>query len=59
MFWIFDQKSIENTGVFLAVAKQCLHKVKVFSASHTTPPESRLEMHKKLEGDTAGTTDPK
>lgn len=34
-----------------------LHRVKAFSASHTTPPESRLRMY-KLRGDTAGTVGP-
>ncbi|KAK2518109.1 hypothetical protein Q9966_014424 [Columba livia] len=38
---------------------QCLHRVKVFSASHSTPPVgSRLGVHKKLGGDTARTADP-
>jgi len=32
--------------------------VKVFSASHTTLPASRLGVHQKLGGDTAGTADP-
>jgi len=41
------------------LAEQCLHRVKVFSAPHTTgPPASRLGMNKKLGGDTAGTADP-
>ncbi|KAK4824954.1 hypothetical protein QYF61_021642 [Mycteria americana] len=36
----------------------CLHTVKAFAASHPTPPASRLGVHKKLGGDTAGTADP-
>ena len=35
------------------------YTVKAFSASQITPPASRLEVHKKLGRDTAGTTDPK
>ena len=42
----------------LVTAEQCLHRVKAFSASHTTPPASRLGVHKKLGGDTVGTADP-
>ena len=42
----------------LVIAEQCLHRVKAFSASHPTPPASRLGVHKKLGGDTAGTADP-
>ena len=42
----------------LVTAEQCLHRVKAFSASHTTPPASRLGVHEKLGGDTAGTADP-
>jgi len=40
------------------IAEQCLHRAKVFSASHTIPPMNRLLVHKKLGGDTAGTADP-
>ena len=39
-------------------AEQRLHRVKAFAASHPTPPASRLGVHKKLGGDTAGTADP-
>jgi len=42
----------------LVTAEQCLHGIKAFSASYTTPPPSRLGVHKKLGGDTAGTTIP-
>ena len=42
----------------LVTAEQCLHKVRAFSAPHTTPPVSRLEVHKKLGGDMARTADP-
>ncbi|KAK4810900.1 hypothetical protein QYF61_013308 [Mycteria americana] len=40
------------------IAEQCLHSVKAFSAPHTAPPASRLGVHKKLGGDTAGRADP-
>ena len=42
----------------LVIAEQCLHGVKVFSASQTALPVRRLGVHKKLGGDTAGTADP-
>ena len=42
----------------LVIAEQFLNKVKAFSASHTAPPVSRMGVHKKLGGDTAGTADP-
>jgi len=32
-------------------------KVKAISASHATPPKSRLRVNQELEGDTAGTAD--
>lgn len=37
----------------LAVDEQCLHRVKTFSAPYSTTPVSRIEVHKKLEEDTA------
>jgi len=40
------------------IAEQCLHRVKVSSASDTAPPASTLGVHKELGGDTAGTADP-
>lgn len=39
------------------IAKQCLHRAKVLSDSHITPPVSKLGMYKNLGGD-AGTADP-
>ena len=42
----------------LVIAEQRLHSVKAFSVSHVVPPTSRLGVHKKLRGDTAGTADP-
>jgi len=42
----------------VVTAEQCLYGVKAFSASHSTPLVSRLGLHKKLTGDTAGTDDP-
>jgi len=56
MFWICAKTSVDNSDVFI-IAEHCLHKCKAFSASHTTPSVSRLGMHKKLGGDTAGTAD--
>ena len=41
----------------LVTPEQCLHSAKGFSASHTTPPESKLEMHNSVGGDTAGRAD--
>jgi len=40
------------------MAEQFLHRVKAFSAPHTTPPVSRLGVYKNLGGDTAGTAEP-
>ena len=40
------------------MAEQCLHRVKVFAASHTALPASRLGVHKKMGEDTVGTADP-
>ena len=40
------------------IAEQCLHSLRAFSASHSTPPVSRLGVHKELEGDKAGMADP-
>ena len=42
----------------LVAAEQCSHRVKAFCASHTALPASRLGVHKKMGGDTAGTADP-
>jgi len=58
MVWICDQNILENIGD-LAIAEQCLHSVKAFSASHAALPASRLGVHKRLGGDTDGTADPK
>ena len=44
-------------GSFVA-AEQCLHTVKAFSTPCTTPPASRLGVHKWLGGDTGRTADP-
>lgn len=46
-----------NTDV-LDVAKQCLHRVKGFSASHLTPTVRRAGGQNELGGDTARTSDP-
>lgn len=43
----------------LVTAGQSLHRVKAFCASCTTPPVRRLELQKKLGGDTAERADPK
>lgn len=36
--------------IHVFVSKQCLQRVKAYSASHTTLPASRLELHEKLGG---------
>ena len=41
----------------LVIAEQYLNRVMACSASHPTPPTSRLGVHKKLRGNTAGTAD--
>jgi len=56
MFWICAENSVGNTGMFLIIAQQCLHRFKAFSA--LTPPAIRLGGHKKLGGDTARTAGP-
>jgi len=45
-------------GDVLAIAEQCLHSIKAFSASHPTPPVSRLEVRERLGGDTVETAGP-
>ena len=42
----------------LVTAQQGLHRVKAFSASHPTPPVSRVGVHKKLEGTWLGQLTP-
>ena len=44
-------------GCFLLLLSSA-YTVKAFPAPHTTPPVSRLGVHKELGGDTAGTADP-
>ena len=46
MFWICGQNSIGNNTHVLAIAEQCLHSVKGFSAPHPAPPASRLGWRK-------------
>ena len=64
MFWICAENSVDNIEMFLlyrgvfVTAEQCFHRVKAFSAPHTTLPVSGLGVHKELGGDTAGTADP-
>lgn len=43
----------------LALAEQSLHRVKAFGASHPTPPEAGLGLHKELGGNTVGRDGPK
>lgn len=40
MFWICAEKQVANMEMFffLITAEQCLHSIKAFYASHTTPP---------------------
>ena len=42
----------------MVVAEQCLRSIKAFSVSQPAAPASRLGVHKKLGGATAGTADP-
>lgn len=42
----------------LATADECLYNVNALSASHPTPPASKLGVCKQLGGDTAGAADP-
>lgn len=51
MIWICAVNSVDNRGMFVAIAEQCLHIAKAFSASHTVPPGRMLGVHKKLGGD--------
>lgn len=44
------------TDVIVGV-KKCLHRLKVFSVSHTALPVSRPEVHKKLRAHTDRTCD--
>jgi len=50
-------KTVLITQGFFVIAKQCLHRVKDFSASHNAVPVSRLGVHMELRGDTSGTAD--
>jgi len=57
IFWICAGNSVGNTEMFsLLLSSACI--VKVFSASHTTPPARKMEVHTKWGGETAGTADP-
>lgn len=54
----FVTKTVDNTGIFLVSAEQCLHSVKASSL----PPAlkvSKLGIGKLLGGDIARTDDPK
>jgi len=53
----FVTKKVSITSGVLVAAEECLHSVKTFSASHTALPASKLWVHKKVGGDTAGTAD--
>ena len=57
MVWICTGNSVDNAGMFLLLLSSA-YTVKALSAPHPTPPASRLGVHKKLGGDTAGTADP-
>lgn len=46
-FLFHDENSVDNTGMGSFIAEQLLHSNKTFSASHPTPPTSRL---RSLEG---------
>ena len=57
LFFGFVLETVDNTEMFLLLLGSA-YRVKASSASHTTPPASRLGVHKKLGGDTAGTPGP-
>jgi len=44
--------------VLVSAEQKCLHSVNTSSASHVSPPASRLGVHKNLGGNTARTADP-
>lgn len=50
LFWICDENSVDNSGMFQLLLSSALHTIKAFSASQINPPLSRLEMHKELGG---------
>jgi len=57
--WICARNSVDNTGKFLlSLSGAYTDSIKAFSASRPTPPARRLEGHKELGGDRAGTADP-
>jgi len=58
MFWIYTEKSVDNTSMFSLLLSSAYTESKHFPASHTIPPVSRLGVHKKLAEDTAGSADP-
>jgi len=58
MFWIFDQNSFDRIDMFELLLSSACTVPRSFFVSHSVPPMSRLWVHKRLGGDTAGTTDP-
>jgi len=54
MFWICDENSVDNTGMFQILMNILTQCQRLFCFS-PTPPARRLWVHKKLGGDTART----
>lgn len=57
MFWVCGQNCVDVRDGFVT-AEQGPPKPRAVVLPLTIPPAGRLEVHKKLEGDTAGTADP-
>jgi len=57
MFWIRAENSVDNTEMSSLLLSSTYTESRPF-VCHTTPPVSRLGVHQKLGGDTAGTADP-
>jgi len=53
VFWIWNENNVDNVLMVLVC-----YVIKDFSACSTVLPTRRLGVHKKLEGDPAGTADP-
>jgi len=58
MFWICDENSVDNRGMFQLLPSNAHTEPRPFLLLNPTPPARRLGVHKKLGGDTAGTADP-
>jgi len=64
MFYVFSNIKHHYVGnmwlvthQFSAIAEQYLHSIKAFSVSHSVPIAHKIDVGKRLRGDTAGTSD--